>query len=36
MIAIALSLLALAVWAALATVAAVATDGYGRVPTRAE
>jgi hypothetical protein len=31
MIAITISLLALAAWAALATVVAVATDGYGRV-----
>jgi hypothetical protein len=36
MIAVMISLLALAAWAALATVVAVATDGYGRVPTRVE
>lgn len=36
MIAVTFSLLALATWAALATVVAVASDGYGRVPTRAE
>ena len=36
MIAVTISFLALAVWAVLATVHAVATDGYGRVPTRTE
>jgi hypothetical protein len=34
MIAIALAVLALAAWASVATVVAVATDGYGRIPTR--
>lgn len=34
MIALTLALLALVLWAALATVVAVATDGYGRTPTR--
>lgn len=36
MIAMTIALLALAAWAASATVVAVATDGYARVPTRAE
>jgi hypothetical protein len=36
MIAMTIALLALAAWAALATVVAVATDGYRRVPARAE
>lgn len=34
MIALAIALAALAAWSAVATVAAVRTDGYGRVPTR--
>jgi hypothetical protein len=34
MIAMTIALLALVTWAAVATVVAVATDGYGRVPTR--
>ncbi len=33
MIAMTISVLALAAWAVVATVVAVATDGYGRVPT---
>lgn len=34
MIVVVLSLAAIAAWATVATVVAVATDGYGRVPTR--
>lgn len=34
MIALTISLLALVAWASVATVVAVATDGYRRVPTQ--
>lgn len=34
MIAVTISVLALAAWAVVATIVAVATDGYRRVPTR--
>lgn len=34
MIAMTIALLALVAWATVATTVAVATDGYGRVPTR--
>lgn len=36
MIGMALALSALSAWAILATIVAVATDGYRQVPTRAE
>lgn len=34
MIAVLIAVLALVVWATMATIVAVATDGYRRVPTR--
>lgn len=36
MMVLTLSVAAIAVWSIAATVVAVATDGYGRIPTRAD